>query len=57
MLPLAYWNIWSNLLSPQYPVLSDEQHVAQNAFQVGMIFFGLSNSRTTFVIDKDGTIR
>ncbi|KAJ8583386.1 peroxiredoxin Q [Rhizopogon salebrosus TDB-379] len=40
-----------------YPVLSDEQHVAQNAFQVGKIFFGLSNSRTTFVIDKDGTIR
>jgi peroxiredoxin len=57
MLPLAYWNIWSNLLPPQYPVLSDEEHVARNAFHVRRAFFGLSKSRTTFVIDQDGIIR
>ncbi|OJA09330.1 hypothetical protein AZE42_05454 [Rhizopogon vesiculosus] len=40
-----------------YPVLSDENHVAHEAFQVDKSLFGFIDSRTTFVIDKDDVIR
>ncbi|KAG2145874.1 thioredoxin-like protein [Suillus clintonianus] len=40
-----------------YPVLSDEKHVAYKAFHVGKSFLGLTDARTTFVIDNDGIIR
>ncbi|KAI5989057.1 thioredoxin-like protein [Pisolithus albus] len=40
-----------------YPVLSDQEHVAHNAFQVGRGMLGLTNARTTFVIDSGGIVR
>ncbi|KAG0700455.1 thioredoxin-like protein [Suillus ampliporus] len=40
-----------------YPVLSDEKHIAHKTFQVGKGFLGLTDARTTFVIDRDGIIR
>ncbi|KAH7884975.1 thioredoxin-like protein [Phlebopus sp. FC_14] len=40
-----------------YPVLSDTDHVASKAYSVGRGLFGLTDARTTFVIDKDGVVR
>ncbi|KAG2153010.1 thioredoxin-like protein [Suillus bovinus] len=40
-----------------YPVLSDEKHVAYQAFHVGKGLLGFSDARTTFVIDNKGIIR
>lgn len=40
-----------------YPVLSDEKHVAYQAFHVGKGLLGFADARTTFVIDKEGIIR
>lgn len=40
-----------------YPVLSDEEHVAYQAFHVGKGLFGFTDARTTFVIDSEGIIR
>ncbi|KAG1879153.1 thioredoxin-like protein [Suillus subluteus] len=40
-----------------YPVLSDEKHVAYQAFHVGKSLLGFTDTRTTFVIDSEGIIR
>ncbi|KAI6123499.1 thioredoxin-like protein [Pisolithus croceorrhizus] len=40
-----------------FPVLSDQDHVAHKAFQVGRGMFGLTDARTTFVIDNGGIVR
>jgi peroxiredoxin Q/BCP len=40
-----------------YPVLSDEKHVAYQAFHVGKGLLGFTDARTTFVIDNEGIIR
>ncbi|KAG2359635.1 hypothetical protein BDR07DRAFT_1336516 [Suillus spraguei] len=40
-----------------YPVLSDERHIAYQAFHVGRSLLGFTDARTTFVIDSEGIIR
>jgi len=40
-----------------YPVLSDEEREAHKAYQIGRGIFGLTDARTTFVIDGEGTVR
>ncbi|KIK18337.1 hypothetical protein PISMIDRAFT_684211 [Pisolithus microcarpus 441] len=40
-----------------FPVLSDQDRAAHNAFQVGRGMFGLTDARTTFVIDGGGIVR
>ncbi|KAL4073100.1 thioredoxin-like protein [Scleroderma yunnanense] len=40
-----------------FPVLSDQDHVAYRAFNVGKCMFGLTGARMTFVIDGNGVIR
>ncbi|KAI6041379.1 thioredoxin-like protein [Pisolithus marmoratus] len=40
-----------------FPVLSDQDHVAHNAFRVGRGMLGFTNARTTFVIDSRGIVR
>ncbi|KIO05974.1 hypothetical protein M404DRAFT_999199 [Pisolithus tinctorius Marx 270] len=40
-----------------FPVLSDQDHIAHNTFQVGRGLLGLTDARTTFVIDSGGIIR
>lgn len=42
---------------PQFPVLSDPEHVAYKAFSVGKSMFGLTDARTTFIIDGKGVVR
>jgi peroxiredoxin len=41
----------------QYPVLSDTAHVAHKAYQVGKGMLGLTDARTTFVIDRKGIVK
>ncbi|KIM66812.1 hypothetical protein SCLCIDRAFT_1210866 [Scleroderma citrinum Foug A] len=40
-----------------FPVLSDPEHVAYKAFSVGKSMFGLTDARTTFIIDGKGVVR
>lgn len=42
---------------PQFPVLSDPDHVAYKAFGVGKSMLGLTDARTTFVVDGKGVVR
>lgn len=40
-----------------YTVLSDERHIAYQAFHIGRSLLGFTDARTTFVIDSEGIIR
>ncbi|KAF8843227.1 peroxiredoxin Q [Paxillus ammoniavirescens] len=40
-----------------YPVLSDTAHVAHKAYQVGKGMLGLTDARTTFVLDRKGIVK
>ncbi|KAF9221492.1 AhpC-TSA-domain-containing protein [Gyrodon lividus] len=40
-----------------YPVLSDTAHVAHKTYHVGKGLLGLTDARTTFVIDQRGIVR
>ncbi|EGN97994.1 hypothetical protein SERLA73DRAFT_182807 [Serpula lacrymans var. lacrymans S7.3] len=40
-----------------FPVLSDEKREAHKAYHIGRGMLGLTDARTTFVIDKNGVVR
>lgn len=40
-----------------YPIVSDKDGVARKAYAVDKAFFGLSDGRETFFIDRQGVVR
>ncbi|KAI0785239.1 thioredoxin-like protein [Abortiporus biennis] len=40
-----------------YPILSDEKGEARKAYSIGKALFGLTDARTTFIIDSKGVVR
>ncbi|KIJ62724.1 hypothetical protein HYDPIDRAFT_30313 [Hydnomerulius pinastri MD-312] len=40
-----------------YPVLSDSDRTAHKAYSIGKGMFGLTDARTTFVIDQNGIVK
>lgn len=51
---LAPWKLKNHI---NYPILSDEKHLARDAFKVGKALFGTQESRATFFVDKHGIVR
>ncbi|WWC72677.1 uncharacterized protein I206_106641 [Kwoniella pini CBS 10737] len=55
--PTAKQQSFADQYKLSYPILSDTDNKARQAYGVGKSFFGLSAGRETFFIDKQGIVR